>query len=300
MATTPLLREPLFWPLIHRCIACLVLLCCSFLCVAESTLWRISKDGHELLIGGTIHLLSDAQYPLPEEFEKAYQQASRVVFETDMVAFKSPDFMQVMLSHLLYQDEGKLAARLHPDTLVRLTQSLKSKSLSPAQWLQFKPAMVSMQLTQIELKRLGFNAPGVDQHYFERATKDGKPSLALESPEQQVAYLASMGEGMEDKFILYTLDEIDGLAEEMRVMLQAWQTGDLNVLQSRYLVPMKSQYPAVYERLIMQRNHLWVPQIESMLQEPSTELVLVGALHLVGEDGLLAALKSRGYSVTPF
>ena len=45
------------------------------------------------------------------------------------------------------------------------------------------------------------------------------------------------------------------------------------------------------------RNLRWLPALERMLASERAHFVAVGALHLVGEDGLLALLEARGYSV---
>ena len=43
------------------------------------------------------------------------------------------------------------------------------------------------------------------------------------------------------------------------------------------------------------RNRQWLPKIEALLNEDRDYLVVVGALHFVGRDGLLALLKSHGH-----
>ena len=60
----------------------------------------------------------------------------------------------------------------------------------------------------------------------------------------------------------------------------------------------KTDYPDVYESLLVVRNNNWMPQIERLFSTPETEFVLVGALHLAGPDSVLKKLKDKGYSVT--
>ena len=43
------------------------------------------------------------------------------------------------------------------------------------------------------------------------------------------------------------------------------------------------------------RNRQWLPKIEALLKEDRDYLVVVGALHFVGRDGLLALLKQDGH-----
>ncbi len=45
----------------------------------------------------------------------------------------------------------------------------------------------------------------------------------------------------------------------------------------------------------MERNQAWLPQIEALFARRTSSMVVVGAAHLVGPDGLLKALASKGY-----
>ncbi len=53
-----------------------ILLCLllSFQVFAQTSLWKVSNADSILYLGGTIHLLSPDDYPLPEEFLMAYQR----------------------------------------------------------------------------------------------------------------------------------------------------------------------------------------------------------------------------------
>ena len=52
---------------------------------------------------------------------------------------------------------------------------------------------------------------------------------------------------------------------------------------------------SVYDALLGARNRKWLPKIEALLQEEKDYLVVVGALHYVGKDGLLALLSKDGH-----
>ncbi|MCJ7755686.1 MAG: TraB/GumN family protein, partial [Thermoanaerobaculales bacterium] len=57
-------------------------------------------------------------------------------------------------------------------------------------------------------------------------------------------------------------------------------------------------YPDLYEKLISGRNRSWMPAIEGLLAGQRDAMVVVGAMHLVGEDGIIEMLRQRGYTVT--
>ena len=76
-------------------------------------------------------------------------------------------------------------------------------------------------------------------------------------------------------------------------MFAAWRTGDVKQLAALLTSEFKD-YPVLYRVLVSQRNKHWMPQIEKLLREKDDYLVVVGALHLVGEDGLLQLARARG------
>jgi uncharacterized protein YbaP (TraB family) len=63
---------------------------------------------------------------------------------------------------------------------------------------------------------------------------------------------------------------------------------------------MKTDFPALYRSLVVDRNRAWLPKVEAYLRTHPKELVLVGVAHLVGEDGVVQGLRKRGYSVKKF
>ena len=97
--------------------------------------------------------------------------------------------------------------------------------------------------------------------------------------------------------LAYQLREIESMPVMWDQLISAWRAGDMEAMTSTGINPLRKDFPAVYDTLIRQRNKNWMPQIEAMLDTAPTELVLVGSLHLAGEDGLLAQLTSRGFTV---
>jgi len=55
-------------------------------------------------------------------------------------------------------------------------------------------------------------------------------------------------------------------------------------------------YPELYKTLVVDRNEAWVKQIKDLTTETDDYLVVVGALHLVGEDGVPSLLSEIGIS----
>ncbi|MBC8209528.1 MAG: TraB/GumN family protein [Gammaproteobacteria bacterium] len=265
---------------------------------ASSPVWLVEAGPNRLFLAGTIHLLRASDFPLPASFESAYAQSTQLVFETDIDSTRQTAFQNQLIAAVSLPPERQISDFFSPQTLRKLETYLHSRQLTLKQFSHFKPSMLSMTLTLLELSKLGIGSDGVDQYYYERARLDHKPTLALESVQQQIEFLASMGEGQEDQMIEQTLEDIKTLPVEFPLMIQSWRDGDSKQLETLFIEPMKSEFNAVYQQLLVERNQNWLPQINALLQTPDTEMVLVGCAHLIGEDGLVAQLRKAGLRVT--
>ncbi len=265
--------------------------------VAEAPVWKIVKGEHHLFIGGTIHVLSKSDYPLPAEFEKAYRQSAMMVFETDMQKLQSPEFQQRLMSMVTFTDGRTIQSVLNEGTYRRLEQHLSSRGIPMTGFERFKPGMLAVTLTLIDMQRLGLMGAGVDEFFSLRAVNDRKKLGQLESVDEQLAFLATLGDGREDELIDYTLRDIQRLPQLMASLKAAWRKGDRDKIREIAIAPIKTDFPVVYNQLLADRNKAWLPRIEAMLKTKEIEFVLVGAAHLVGEDGILKQLAARGYSI---
>lgn len=266
---------------------------------AKSPVWQISKGNNFLYIGGTVHVLGNNDYPLPPAFEEAYNNSKKLIFEVDINKMESPKIQILIATKMKYSDGSTLKDHLKPETYLALKEYLKPLGIPIITFEDFKPGLVSMMLTIMELQRLGIAGVGVDKYYNSKAAQDQKSLGKLETIEEQINFLAKMGDGDPDEFIIYTLNEIEQLSEMFQALKEAWRNGDTERLAEIAITPL-NKFPDVYEMLIVKRNKAWVPQIEAMLKTKEVEMVLVGALHLAGKDSVLKQLESRGYTVEQF
>lgn len=280
----------------------LILLCLlvPFHTFAETSLWRISKGDSQLFIGGTIHVLSAEDYPLPMEFERAYQQAEVIVFETDLVAMAQLDVQKKLLQRVMYPPGKTLKDELNEKTYQALVDYTASTGLMIEALNQFKPPMVMITLLMSELQRLGMANTGVDNYFNNKALAEGKKLAELESIDTQLDVIENMGKGQENEMILSTIEEMKELRTTMLGMKRAWRKGDVKQLEKIGILPMKADFPGLYKSLLVNRNIAWIPKIEALLATPEVEFVLVGALHLVASEGVIYKLRTLGYEVTKY
>ena len=266
----------------------------------ESSVWTISKDGRESFIGGTIHILSQSDYPLPVEYEQAYELSDRIVFETDISEVQTEEFQTLIMERLTYSDGNNLKTILSKKTYDKLEKYFGKHGIPLSSLIQFKAGFIGIIITGLELSRMGINSEGVDQYFFKRSIEDKKPIGLLETVEQQIEFLEKMGEGYEDEFILSTWEDLDQLPATMESLMLSWRGGDINLLEEWLIGDLKKEYPDLYESILINRNKRWMTTIEQMMETDGKEFFLVGTAHLAGDDGLLSMLEERGYGVEKF
>lgn len=265
--------------------------------VAESSVWVVRRGGFVTYLGGTCHVLRQKDYPLPVEFERAYQAAERIVFEADPGQVNSPQMQQLLARKAFYLDGTTLEQVLEPATYQLLQDYCRRSNLSLSVFARLKPAMAAFTLLSMELQRLGINQGGVDLHFYQRAVVDGKGREALETMEQQVEFMLEMAEGREDRFMLHSLGELERLDEVFDSLIAAWRKGDEELIAKLVAADFKEQFPEIFRTLFSERNAAWLSSLEKYIASAETELILVGVGHLVGDDGLVAELRKRGYRV---
>jgi uncharacterized protein YbaP (TraB family) len=266
--------------------------------VAETSVWRVSDGNNSVYLGGTVHLLRPGDYPLPEEYEQAYQGSSELYFETDISSMSDLSVQAQMLQQLTYSDGRTLKTVLSEDAYTTLEDYTATIGMPLMMLEQFKPGMIISTLQVLEFQRIGFTPQGVDAFFNTRALGDAKDIGALETIEEQIGFLAAMGEGNESEFILLSLEDLENTNASMEEMITAWRNGDERALQKLFVDDMQQRAPGLFDSLISQRNLRWMPQIEAMFEDPDTEFVLVGAAHLIGGEGLVQLLQSKGYEVS--
>ena len=262
-----------------------------------ASVFKVTNGNNVMYIGGTLHVLSEQDYPLPTEYAQAYQESDILVFETDLATLESAEFSKTMLTALTYNNDQTLADNVSPSTLDRLSMHLKSRGLSVSRFMSYKPSLMSITLSMIELQMMGLTHEGVDKYFFKQAEADHKIIKWLETPQQQLAFIEHMGHTNEDEFLQYTLDDIDTLGEHLPSLKDSWKTGDLTGLYNDSLSNFASQYPDVFDELLTARNKNWMKFLIDSLSTRETEFVLVGALHLPGNTGILHMLEQQGYTV---
>lgn len=262
----------------------------------RSFLWKVSQGENSIYLLGSIHYLRKEHFPLRPSILDALDQSKRLVLEIDLDSLSPATTQRVTLEKALYGDGTTLAQNIDPDTYrlaaERASQlGLDIKVLSP-----MKPWFVALTMTAFKLRQLGLDAAlGVDRQLAERAKRSGKPINGLETFEFQLDIFDRLSKREQEMMLRETVAELERLDHNIARIVQAWLDGDGAALEKLMLAGMR-EYPDLYQRLIVERNRRWLPEIEKIIAAGGA-MVVVGAGHLVGQDGVIELLKSRGYTL---
>lgn len=281
-------------------ITCLILfLFMSTMASAKSSVWKISKDGQYFYLGGTVHLLKKSDHPLPKEFMKAYQDSDKLIFEADIGKTGTLEAQQKAMAIMMDHSGKTLSDTLNKSTYNNLKSHMENRGVPIAHLENFQPWAAAITLSVMEYQKLGMQSEyGVDQYFYDLAKKDKKSIGALETLEQQMNFMASMGNIEPNLFINYTLRDLKELPKIADTLTKSWRTGNLKFFtENTLLLQSKTEFPSLYDTLLTKRNNNWMPELSALVKDKQKEFVLVGTMHLTDTDGLLNQLKKAGFKV---
>ena len=261
---------------------------------ADSLVWAIKGARNTLYLAGSVHLLQKGDASLPGALERAYADAETIVMELDLDDLDPERAGRWLLEHGTYADANTLRDTLGKAQHERLVAATGELGLPMEGVERFEPWAVALTLIEVAYARLDFDPEaGVERQLERLARRDGKEIRGLETVEEQLALLDSLPLEDQRRFLRQTLEELGELASQTDELLTAWREGDARGL-TKMLEEEYEEFPALYRALVAERNARWMPQIEQLLREDGDHLVVVGVLHLVGEEGLVELAGRRG------
>jgi hypothetical protein len=254
----------------------------------------VGPKGATIYLLGSVHLLTPDAATLPAVVDSAFGRATTLALETSLdTAMMSAN---ELLARAQYANGATLRSSLSASSVARLDTVLRGYGLTVNQVNGFKPWFVSVMISQLAMQRANFSADyGVDIQLNTRAHSQGKRVIGLEPVEYQFGLFDSMSEADQEAMLLET-EPPDSAAAELTKIKDAWVAGDTATLDSVFNRPTPGS-DRLYDELVVQRNENWLPKIEAMLGGTDDVLVVVGAAHLLGRQGLLALLAAHGYRV---
>ena len=265
--------------------------------------WKVKgkNGGKDLYLLGSIHMVPQDIYPLDSKIEKAFELSDVLVVEADVAdPAATAEISQLVMSKGLYSNGKTLETELPKKLYQKVEQELKKIILLPiAQAKMMKPWLLSITLAQLNLAKLQMDPMnGIDMHFLKKA-RGSKKITQLESANFQIKLLSGFSHDMQLEFLKSTLENSDKSIEVFKSMVKAWREGsadDMYQITSSELDD-SPKLKGFYKKLNDDRNVEMVKNIEKYLTDKNSYFVVVGALHMLGKEGIVSLLTKKGYSV---
>lgn len=261
------------------------------------TLWQVEGDTNSVYLLGSIHMLRAEDHPLPSVMDSAYDDAEIIVMELDMDDI-DPVYTQAAFNRAgVLSDGTTLRDMMGEEMYARAAQAAAAADIPLDMLAQSEPWLAAMTAELMILYRIGFNPLlGVEMTMTSRATADGKPIEGLETVDEQLGFLDGLPIEAQREMLLQTLVRSAEIGDSIESLISAWRHGDTAKLEAELLSELEQQRE-LHDALIVQRNRRWAETIEDWLDDEDDYLVVVGALHLVGDDGVPALLDRAGFEI---
>ena len=261
------------------------------------SMWQIDGASNSIYLLGSIHMLREKDHPLPSAIYDAYSQAEALIMEIDMDDI-DPVADQALANDLGLIQDGRTLPDLMGAELYAEAESLAEALQIPLKLLdKSEPWYAAINVEIMMLMRIGFNPMhGIEFHLAEIASRDNKEIFGLETTRQQLEILDRLSLPSQRDLLIQTLSDSAELAEVMDDMVDAWRYGDIEFLENNLLAEMQ-EFDELHQAIVVNRNRNWVVRIEELLRENDDYLIVVGALHLVGDQGVPNLLSQRGFDV---
>jgi uncharacterized protein YbaP (TraB family) len=265
---------------------------------AASPVWVLHGARSTVYLAGSIHLLPAHDAQLPPAFDQAYASAAKLVMELDLGTLDPLAVAGWMSEHGALPAGTRLRAVVGEPRYARLSAAATDLGITIELLDSQAPWAVSLELADLDYVHQGFDPEsGVEEQLLRRAQSDHKPTAGLETLGDELGGLAGLARADQLQLLDQTLDDLKESPQETHDLVSAWRRGDAPKLAALLSQEYKS-FPALYQQLVTARNQRWLPQIEQLVKGDQNCLIVVGALHLVGEGGLLELLRKDGFTST--
>jgi len=259
-----------------------------------------SKTGGRVYLCGTIHILREADYPFAPAYEAAYADARKLVFELPPGSGEGGE-MNAQMQKLAGLPKGAtLESTLGKEMAESVLKWASERGVAPAVVGGFQPWYLALLIAAVEYGQMGAQPEkGVDNYFEARASRDRKPGEGLETVEFQINLFSKLSPAQQKELLQQTLAEVKTMAGDFEQMIKAWKQGDLVALHEM-LFREAARYPDLVDLFLINRNKAWLERLDQFLKKGERVMLLVGAGHLTGDQGLIELLKAKGYSVERF
>ena len=261
-------------------------------------LWRFQHHEATVYLAGTIHVLKESLYPLPQPYLDAYAATQKLVFEVDLSRHPPAEVQQQTMAYATLPEQS-LRQSLPSETYSQLVSAGLIYGLPVGQMQAFKPMLAFQQLGLLGFIAMGYDPTfGIDHYFGQLGEREAENILQLETLDLQLKLLFDQPLDVQTAVLEQALADLDNIEQSTSALVSAYFNGDDARLLS-LVEEQAGEHPltrAFNAQLLDQRNRGMARTIQAYLASDQSYFVLVGAAHTVGPRGIVALLESAGFT----
>lgn len=287
---------------------------------ATPLLYEVTKDGEgtKIYLFGSIHAADERAYPMQEKILNAFKESEYLAVEVDIVALQKNIKAQIELVKMFLCEDGKtLKDYLSPEGYEIIIKYMKDNGIYESAYEMYKPGLIYSLISNVTVQKSNLDTnDGIDMYFLKKAKKSKKSILEVESAEMQYELLANMPSEIYELMMLAYIEAEEQEVASLKEMYEAWLNGDIEKFlensQSDDIESIKAtlsedemqEFEKIMELLnefnesmFGERNVTMTEVVDNYFKEGKNVFVVVGAAHVVGEEGLVNELSKLGYKV---
>lgn len=264
--------------------------------IADPAMWRVSDADSEIYLFGSVHVLKPTTEWRTGTLDDALTRADEIYFELPMTAEAQAASQSLIPQFGLNQPGQPLRGMLSTKENEQLVRVAGQYGLPAAQLDPLQPWLVSVTLSMMALQGQGYNPMSGVELTLAGEIDDSRERF-FETYADQFGFFAGLSRDIQVDFLTVTMEQIEENPTALDELVDAWAAGDVSTLDQIFHDGMRETDQEVYDVLILNRNVNWANQIETLMSGSGSAVIVVGAGHLVGENGVPNMLTERGYSV---
>ena len=271
-------------------------------------LWKVSGNGlaRPSYIMGTYHFAPATMMEKIPDMNQALEGCDVVVGEIDKEEMMSGETQMKMGMAMMAPPDSTLDKLFTAEEYAVIEKVFDkyfgNMGVKLSQMNMLKPSAISVQMQALQAVKYfpNFNENElIDMAVQSRANEMGRPSIGLESVDEQVELLFNTPLSEQAKGLLDACEKDELFVVQSSALVEAYMSQDLAKIEEVMTNPeIGGDDAEAMDALIYDRNRDWAEKLDKMIPERAA-LVCVGAGHLPGDQGLLQLLRNRGYTVEP-
>lgn len=263
-----------------------------------------NENSSTIYLLGSIHVADDKIYPLNDTIMSAYHASDYLAVECDIVNIDS-SIQAEQTKKMMYTDGTMIKDHINEKVYQKMVEFLENKGMYNTVYDSFKPIFFTSLFESLVYEEANLNPnAGIDMHFINLAMKDKKSILEVESIDFQFDLLSTLSDEINNLMLESYIEDYAIQVENTKALYVAWKKGDIKDLERLSLAEDESMteterklYEEYKKLLLNNRNHGMASKLEQYMAENKNVFCLVGAGHIVGNEGVAKLLENNGYTV---